>query len=32
VERLTFSPALIETGTDPHRLARTKANKHNGLK
>jgi hypothetical protein len=31
VDRLTFNPSLIETGTDSYRLARTKASKTNRL-
>jgi hypothetical protein len=32
VDRLTFNATLIETGTESYRLARTKANKTNGLR
>jgi DNA replication protein DnaC len=32
VDRLTFNAALIETGTESYRLARTKANRTNGTK
>lgn len=31
VDRLTFNAPLIETGTESYRLARTKANKINGM-
>lgn len=32
VDRLTFNATLIETGKESYRLARTKANKTNGIK
>lgn len=32
VDRLTFNATLVETGTESYRLARTKANKTNGLR
>ncbi|WP_443075516.1 ATPase [Streptomyces sp. NBC_01483] len=32
VDRLTFDATLIETGTEPYRLARIKANRSNGTK
>lgn len=32
VDRLTFDTTLIETGRESYRLARTKANKTDGIK